>query len=374
MKPHRLLGFLSGAWLTLGCPAAEATPTPPRDLGFAHTREYAIIGTNVYSYLLSEPSPAAAVDPHLTALGYRVVAPDMLGYGRTNAPLDTKRFSLKNMSDDLARLVKKVAGNEQVILGGHDWGGAMVYRAALWHPELYKGIFSVCTPYFPPTTQYVDLKDQIAAGITPSFGYQLQLREPAIDLKLLGSAKIRQVLLALYGATTPAGQPGFDARTGLLFDNMPKLGSSPLVSDADVSYYTTEYLKNTMRGPLNWYRTAQVNFQDELALLRTPGGINFTMPGLYVGATLDTALPPSMSVGMEKYFPKGGLTRGEVVASHWALWHAARDVNVLLGQWISGLEAASPSINRAADADADPCSSIKLAARRLPAFSRPCHR
>lgn len=366
MKPHRLLGFLSAAWLALGCPAAEATPTPPRDLGFAHTREYAIIGTNVYSYLVSEPSPAAVVGgkpkgtivllhgfpdlsygwryqiPHLTGLGYRVVAPDMLGYGRTNAPLDTRRFSLKNMSDDLARLVKKVAGNEKVILGGHDWGGAMVYRAALWHPELYKGIFSVCTPYFPPTAQYVDLKDQIAAGITPSFGYQLQLREPAIDLKLLGSAKIRQVLLALYGATTPAGQPGFDARTGLLFDNMPNLGSSPLVSDADVSYYTTEYLKNTMRGPLSWYRTAQVNFQDELALLRTPGGINFTMPGLYVGATLDTALPPSMSVGMEKYFPKGGLTRGEVVASHWALWHAARDVNVLLGQWISGLEAASP--------------------------------
>ncbi|KAG7144580.1 Epoxide hydrolase srdG like protein [Verticillium longisporum] len=50
-----------------------------------------------------------------------------------------------------------------------------------------------------------------------------------------------------------------------------------------------------MRGPLSWYRTAEANFEDELALLgRGDGsGVNFTMPGLYVGATMDTALPPS---------------------------------------------------------------------------------
>lgn len=354
MKISSILSLLGGVGVTIASSVSTATPLT-HDLGFNHTREYTRIGSNIYSYLLSKPEDAAPKGtvvllhgfpdlaygwryqiPHLTSLGYQVIAPDMLGYGRSSAPLDIKRFSLKRMSDDLVQLVKNLVGNDQVILGGHDWGGAMVYRAALWHPELFKGIFSVCTPYFPPTSEYVDLEDQIEAGITPSFGYQLQFRNPSIDRKLLGPSKIRQVLLALYGATTPDGKPGFDARTGLIFDNLPHLGSSPLVGDGDIRYYTAEYLKNTMRGPLSWYRTAKIDFEDELRLVES-GEVNFTMPGLYIGATMDTALPPEMSEGMEDYFVQG-LTRGEVESSHWALWQAAQGVNGIVSDWISGLD------------------------------------
>lgn len=354
MKLSGIVAILSGAWLAIGSPVST-TPSLARDLGFNHTREYTRIGSNIYSYLLSKPDdvdPKGTVVllhgfpdlaygwryqiPHLTSLGYQVIAPDMLGYGRSSAPLNTKKFSLKSMSNDLARLVRNLVGDDEVILGGHDWGGAMVYRAALWHPELFRGIFSVCTPYFTPVSEYVDLEDQIEAGITPSFGYQLQFRDPSIDRELRGPSRIRQVLLALYGATTPDGKPGFDARTGLIFENLPHLGPSPLVGDEDIRYYTSEYLKNTMRGPLSWYRTARIDFEDELPLVES-GAVNFTMPGLYIGATMDTALPPEMSVGMEDYFERG-LSRGEVESSHWALWQAAEDVNAIVSDWISGLE------------------------------------
>lgn len=354
MKPSSLFALLGGVWMTITSSASAATSFT-QDLGFEHTREYTRIGSKIYSYLLSKPPDSAPKGtvvllhgfpdlsygwryqiPHLAALGYQVIAPDMLGYGRSSAPLGTRRYSFKEMTEDLAQIIAGVVGDERVILGGHDWGGAMVYRAALWYPDLFKGIFSVCTPYFPPVAEYVDLADQIEAGITPTFGYQLQFRDPSIDWKLLGPSKIRQVLLALYGATTPDGKPGFDPRTGLIFENLPRLGSSPLVSEEDVNYYTAEYLKNTMRGPLSWYRTAKINFDEELSLAET-GMVNFTMPGLYIGATMDTALPPSMSEGMEAYFDQG-LTRGEVESSHWALWQAAGDVNGIVGEWIAGLE------------------------------------
>jgi pimeloyl-ACP methyl ester carboxylesterase len=325
------------------------------DLGFAHTRHNVVIGSNVYNYLLSEPESDSIGTifllhgfpdlsfgwryqiPAFTAQGYKVIAPDMLGYGRTTAPKDTDAYALKQMSEDLAELIKKIEGPEaQVILGGHDWGGALVYRAALYQPELYRGIFSVCTPYFPPVPEYVDLADQIEAGITPTFGYQLQFRNESLDAKLKGKTKIRQVHRALYGGQTPEGELGFDARTGLIFENMPRLGSSPLVGDTDLEYYVREYAQNTMRGPLSWYRTAKTNFDDELPLAQD-GDINFAMPGLYIGATHDTALPPSMSEGMEAYFPEG-LARGEVVSSHWALWQAAAGVNKIVLEWISELE------------------------------------
>jgi pimeloyl-ACP methyl ester carboxylesterase len=353
-----LFWALAGAlWVTLASAASSTVSLvhSSYDLGFEHTRHYARIGTNVYHYLLAKPDTTNPVGtvvlvhgfpdlsygwryqiPALTAAGYQVIAPDMLGYGRTSAPLSLRAYSLKNMSDDLAKLIKQVVGpSTQVILGGHDWGGALVYRAALYHPDLYKGIFSVCTPYFPPVTEYVDLADQIDAGVTPTFGYQLQFRNPSIDSQLRGTTKIRQVLLALYGGSTPDGELGFDSRTGLIFENMPELGPSPLVSEADLDYYVKEYAKNTMRGPLSWYRTARVNFDDELPFARS-GSLNFSMPGLYIGATQDTALPPSMSVGMEDYFPKG-LTRGEVVSSHWALWQARVGVNQIVGEWAAGL-------------------------------------
>lgn len=324
------------------------------DLGFNHTRNYARIGCNTYHYLLSKPSATPIGTfvllhgfpdlsygwryqvPYLTSLGYQVVVPDMLGYGRSSAPLNLRSFSLRSMSDDLAALIRRIVPDEQVILGGHDWGGAMIYRAALWHPELFKGIFSVCTPYFPPTIEYVDLADQIEAGITPTFGYQLQLRDPAIDYKLVGPTKIRQLLTALYGGRTPDGEPGFDVYTGLVFENLPDLQPSPLVNEAMMDYYVAEYVKNTVRGPLSWYRTARINFDEEL-LLAQAGKLNFSMPGLYIGATQDTALPPEMSIGMEDYFGKG-LSRGEVVSSHWALWQAASNVSQIVGNWAAALD------------------------------------
>lgn len=324
------------------------------DLGFEHTRHYSKIGTNVYHYLLSKPSatPIGTVVllhgfpdlsdgwryqiPVLTSLGYQVVAPDMLGYGRSSAPMSLGKFSFQSMSDDLATLIKSIVPDEQVILGGHDWGGAMVYRSALWHPELFKGIFSVCTPYIPPATEYVDLADKIEAGITPTLRYQLQFRDPNIDRKLIGSTKIRQLLTALYGGRTPDGKPGFDSYTGLIFENLPDLLPSPLVSEAIMDYYVAEYVKNTMRGPLSWYRTAKINFDEELPLAQAEN-VNFSMPGLFIGATQDTALPPEMSIGMEAYFNKG-LTRGEVVSSHWALWQAASNVSQLIGDWAATLD------------------------------------
>lgn len=37
--------------------------------------------------------------------GYRVVVPDMLGYGQTDMPLDSNEYSTKRLSDDLAAIL-----------------------------------------------------------------------------------------------------------------------------------------------------------------------------------------------------------------------------------------------------------------------------
>lgn len=66
--------------------------------------------------------------------GYRVVVPDMLGYGTTDMPLDSDEYSTKKLSDDLAALLD-VLGIQKAVIIGHDWGAFTVSRFALWHPD-----------------------------------------------------------------------------------------------------------------------------------------------------------------------------------------------------------------------------------------------
>ncbi|EEY19238.1 epoxide hydrolase [Verticillium alfalfae VaMs.102] len=351
MRSLAILSVLS--WVLAVTVAARSVAC--HDLGFNHTRHYTRIGRNTYHYLLSKPKgpPLGTIVllhgfpdlsygwryqiPSLTAAGYQVVAPDMLGYGRSSAPTNLARFTLKNMSDDLAALVRSIVGrHEQVILGGHDWGGALVYRAALWHPTS-TGASSACDAVLPADSNYVDSR-QIAPASPPSFGFQ----RSSATRPWRQSARHQQdptAPLALYGGRAPEGAFGFDGRTGLNFSNLDRLGASPLVKAAGLEYYVAEYARNTMRGPLSWFRTAEANFKGRSWPLLRRGddaGLNFTMPGLYIGATMDTALRPSMSAGMERYFPEG-LARGEVVSSHWALWQAAAGVNKIVGEWIAQL-------------------------------------
>ena len=48
--------------------------------------------------------------------GYRVVAPDMLGYGQTDKPDEPEEYSLKKLSDDLAALLDHIGSPRAVRL------------------------------------------------------------------------------------------------------------------------------------------------------------------------------------------------------------------------------------------------------------------
>ena len=89
--------------------------------------------------------------PFLSSLGLDVIAPDCMGYGRTDAPPHTLHdYTYARIASDIGALCTQL-GLNSVILGGHDWGGAIVYRLAQYHPNLVKALFVICTPYNPQT-------------------------------------------------------------------------------------------------------------------------------------------------------------------------------------------------------------------------------
>ncbi|MCJ1465637.1 hypothetical protein MMC07_004256 [Pseudocyphellaria aurata] len=273
--------------------------------------------------------------PFLLQMGFRVVCPDIMGFGGTDAPpVPPEALSLygqKRAADDIKELARQL-GASQIILGGHDWGGAIVYRVALWHPRLVTHLFSVCTPYTPPSKHFKPLEHYVEQGILPNFAYQLKLAEGQLE-GLTSRDQIRQFLNGIFGGKGPNGELGFDTQHGVLLENLPVLAPTKLVNEATLDYYADQYVRNA-----NWYRVREQNFHDELQLDNNI----IDIPVLFIQATKDAALPPAMSNGMEKFVPH--LTRKSVEAQHWALWERPTDVNRHIKTWLEEVSQRDRSL------------------------------
>ena len=108
-------------------------------------------------------------------------------------------------------------------------GGAVIYRVALWYPELISHLFSVCTPYMAPTTHFVSLEDAVRTTL-PQFGYQIHLASGEVEKVIVSREQIRQFLNGMYGGHGPNGEILFNPKKGVIPENLPNIGPSPLLT------------------------------------------------------------------------------------------------------------------------------------------------
>src|SRR5207302_299213 len=64
--------------------------------------------------------------PALAGAGFRAVAPDLRGYGRSDKPRGLDAYRVEVLARDVARLVEAL-GAERARVVGHDWGGAVAW-------------------------------------------------------------------------------------------------------------------------------------------------------------------------------------------------------------------------------------------------------
>jgi pimeloyl-ACP methyl ester carboxylesterase len=81
--------------------------------------------------------------PVLAEAGYRVVAPDMRGYGGTDkhGPYD-----LQTLAADVAGLVK-TCGRERATIIGHDWGAGVAWGTAFLQPQVVERLGIMNCPH-----------------------------------------------------------------------------------------------------------------------------------------------------------------------------------------------------------------------------------
>ena len=118
----------------------------------------------------------------LAEAGYHAVAPDMRGYGQTDAPADVAAYTTLHLVGDVVGLLDAL-GAERAAIVGHDWGAAVAWQVALLRPDRVRALCTLSVPYaprgpahgprsaVPPTTIFRQM-------VGDHFFYQLYFQEP----------------------------------------------------------------------------------------------------------------------------------------------------------------------------------------------------
>lgn len=68
--------------------------------------------------------------PMLAEMGYRVLAPNLRGYGGSDRPSGTSAYRLRTLVEDVAKLID-ASGAGEVVLIAHDWGAIIAWQFAI---------------------------------------------------------------------------------------------------------------------------------------------------------------------------------------------------------------------------------------------------
>jgi pimeloyl-ACP methyl ester carboxylesterase len=232
----------------------------------------------------------------LAAAGFHAVAPDMRGYGQTDAPQEIERYTLLHMVGDMLGLLEAL-GIAQAVIAGHDWGALVAWHAAQLRPDRFRAVIGLSVPFrargpVPPTSVMPRTDDAV--------WYQLYFQEPGVaeaelDRNVRTSFRIGRINVS--GDAPPRPQPfGMVPLQGGLFARVPPV-PPPLpawLTEADIDYYTSEFTRTGFRGGLNWYRNIDRNWE----LLAPFDGMPVGVPALYIAGDRD---PVVKFPGMDRH-------------------------------------------------------------------------
>jgi len=273
----------------------------------------------------------------LSAAGFRCVAPDMRGYGGTQAPETIEHYTLYHLVGDMTELVKAL-GETQAIVVGHDWGAPVAWHAAMWRPDVFRAVCGMSVPFSPPG--YIDVLSALEKlGITDF--YMQYFQKPGVaeaEMQRDIRTALKRVYFTAGGELDEKGKGFARLPAGTLLGNTvePKT-LPPWLSDADLDYYAGEFARAGFRGGFNWYRNLRRNWE-----LSGPWrGQIIRQPSLFIAGSRDGVLRFPASMAQIEAYPKTlpGLRGSHILegAGHWIQQEQPVEVNRLLVEFARGL-------------------------------------
>jgi epoxide hydrolase A/B len=274
----------------------------------------------------------------LAEAGFHAVAPDMRGYGQTDAPKDIESYTLLHLVGDMVGLVDAL-GAESAVIAGHDWGAPVAWATALLRPDRFRAVIGLSVPFRPrgsvkPSTLMPQTDDAIF--------YQLYFQTPGVaEAELQRDVRATMRRLAYTGSgDAPPRQSGLGmvTRGGGLLDHTVDPASLPSwLTASDIEFYVAEFSRTGFRGGLNWYRNIDRNWE----LLAPYAGALVTVPALYVAGDRDLVVSfrgmDQLIPNLSKFVPKLRKTLMLPGCGHWTQQERPREVNAAMVEFLKSL-------------------------------------
>ena len=276
--------------------------------------------------------------PALAAAGYRVVAPDMRGYGASDRPPAVEDYNIRKLSGDLVGLLDAL-GEKSAILVGHDWGAIVSWNSMLLHPDRFTALAAMSVP-FSGRAQSSPLESmQRAYG--DNFYYILYFQEPGVA-EAEFDADPRGILSRLYTSPdTPVESPPVTDPKRAAGGWIPRLGR-PLeqpswLSMADLDYYVAEFSRAGFRGGINYYR----NFHRNWEITPELAGARVRQPVAFIAGAQDIVIRGASAAALETSMKRAvDDLRGVTLipgAGHWVQQEKPAEVNAALLSFLGSL-------------------------------------
>ncbi|MFD7297696.1 alpha/beta hydrolase [Streptomyces sp. NPDC059897] len=273
--------------------------------------------------------------PALAAAGYRAVAIDVRGYGRSSRPDDVAAYRMLELVEDNVAVVRAL-GAESAVVIGHDWGANIAATSALVRPEVFRAVGLLSVPYAPrggprPSEVFAGMGGG-AEEFYVSYFQEPGRAEAEIEPDVRGW--LGGIYAAMSADTMPgAGEPDphFLARGGRLRDRFP--GVLPgWLSEGELDVYAGEFERTGMSGALARYRNMDRDWED----LAAYDGAAIGQPSLFIGGGRDASTVWLADAIAAYPVTLPGLVGSHVLdgAGHWLQQERPVEVNGLLVEWL----------------------------------------
>lgn len=276
--------------------------------------------------------------PVLAAAGYRAVAVDVRGYGRSSRPEGTDPYRMLDLVEDNAAVVGALGERSAVVIG-HDWGSNIAAHSALVRPDVFRAVGMLSVPYAPPGgPRPSDVFARMGGEEEFYVSYFQQPGRAEAEIE----PDVRGWLAGFYAALSADTMPGpgapdphFVSRGGTLRERFPA-GSRPAwLGEDELDIYAGAFERTGLSGALARYRNMDRDWEDLAGFEGAP----LTQPSLFVGGGLDAST--TWMADAIAAFPTTlpGLISSHILdgCGHWIQQERPEEINRLLTDWLASL-------------------------------------
>jgi pimeloyl-ACP methyl ester carboxylesterase len=264
--------------------------------------------------------------PALAAAGYRVIAPDMRGYGGSTSPAAVEDFTLLHLVGDMVGLLDAL-GHERAVIVGHDWGAFVAWTAAQLRPDRFVAVAGLSVP-FSPRSPAAPLEILRRRGLA-RFYWLWFVDQPAAEAELDADVAegLRRIYWGLSGAMPDPLWDGIVGPDGFLGSFPVPDGLPAWLSPHDMHRQVAAFAGG-FRGPLNWYRNMDRNW----SLLGAFAGMRITQPAMFAAGARDPVVGWGAKAVAAHKQTLPGLVSNTLLPGigHWVQQEAPAAVNDLL--------------------------------------------